>query len=307
MEILIILLVFLFVVVFVMAIGTLIMGGRGQVKDRLTGIKKMSAEMDPEVLMRIPFHQRIIIPALNNFGYFLGRIAPQEIRTRMDRKITHAGRPWNLNFFSLLALQILLGAGFFMTGLFFIRLMQATGGLTFLVLMVLTVVGFFIPYSMVNMKAEARQMAIQRSLPDVLDLLLVSVEAGLGFDMAMKRVTQQMVGPLSEEIKRALDEIRMGGTREVALRSIATRSGVKDLSSFISSVIQSEELGSNIAGTLRVQSDYMRQRRRQRAEEMATKAPVKLVFPLLFFIFPALFVVILGPAAINIFRMFAGL
>jgi tight adherence protein C len=156
----------------------------------------------------------------------------------------------------------------------------------FLFSLLVVLFGFFLPIGVISNRGAARQQLIQRALPDTLDLLQVSVEAGLGFDMALKKVTQQMKGPLSEEIRRALDEIRMGGMREESLRGISRRTGVRDLSSFISAVIQSEELGSNIANTLRAQADYMRQKRRQKAEEAAMKAPVKLVFPLVFFIFP---------------------
>ena len=307
MELIFVFLTFVVTVLLVVTVGSLFMNRRAQVQDRLGKIQSMSADAPPEDVLRLPFMQRIVVPGLSGLGHFFGKVAPWEIRRRVDNRITYAGKPWNLNFFSLLAVQILLGAGGLFFSLFMLRLFQGEVGLMVLIVLLVTLVAFFLPYGVISSKAESRQIAVRKSLPDVLDLLLVSVEAGLGFDMAMKRVTQQMVGPLSEEIKRALDEIRMGGTREVALRSIATRSGVKDLSSFISSVVQAEELGSDIAGTLRVQSDYMRQRRRQRAQEMANKAPVKLIFPLLFFIFPALFIVILGPAAINIFRMLMNL
>jgi len=305
MELLLTVLVFLFTATAVVAIGYFFTNRKSRVKARLENIQSMSEESGSGDMLQLPFSARVINPALTGIGHFFGRVAPGEIRTYMEKRILYAGTPWNLNFFSLLAIQILLGGAFFFISLTLMRLAQAEGGRGFLVILLFTGIGLFLPIGVINSRGEARQKAIRRALPDMLDLLLVSVEAGLGFDMALKKVTQQMPGPLSLEIKRALDEIRMGGTRESALRGIARRTGVSELSSFISAVIQSEQLGSNIAGTLRVQSDYMRQKRRQRAEEMAMKAPVKLVFPLLFFIFPALFVVILGPAAINIFRMFA--
>lgn len=304
MAILLTLLTFLFVVILVVALGTIITYRRNVVKNRLTDIRKMSAEADPEDVLRLPFMERVIMPVLSSMGHFLGNMAPKEIRSRMEKKILYAGTPWNLNFQSLIALQALLGVGLLAFSILLTRFTQAQSGITTLMIILFTLVGLFLPVAVINSKAEARQKAIRRAMPDTLDLLLVSVEAGLGFDMALNKVTQQMKGPLSVEIRRALDEIRMGSTREQALRGIARRTGVSELSSFISAVIQSEELGSNIAGTLRVQSDYMRQRRRQLAQEMAQKAPVKLVFPLIIFIFPALFVVIVGPAAIRIIQMF---
>lgn len=307
MQILLALLAFLFVSTAVVAIGVLFTYRKKRVMDRLQGIQAMSAETDAENMLKLPFTERVLVPALTGMGHRLSGAAPGEIRSKMEKKIIYAGTPWKLNFYSLLAVQFLLAGALLVFSIFFFSLIGLEGAMMWLVVVITTLIGFFLPVSVINMKGEGRQTVIRRSLPDMLDLLLVSVEAGLGFDMALKKVTQQFSGPLSLEIKRALDEIRMGGTREAALRGIARRTGVSELSSFVSAVIQSEQLGSNIAGTLRVQSDYMRQKRRQRAEEMAMKAPVKLVFPLLFFIFPALFVVILGPAVISIFRMFTTL
>lgn len=295
---------FFLTVILVVAIGSLLNARRAQVESRLSGIRKMSVDSDPEEILRLPFMQRVVAPAFSSIGHTLGRAAPQEIRTRTDKKIIYAGRPWNLNFYSLLAVQVLFAAALFFVFLLLFRVTQVEAGRAVFVLLIMLLLGFYIPYFIISSKADARQQVIRRALPDMLDLLLVSVEAGLGFDMALKKVTQQMPGPLSIEVRKALDEIRMGGDRETAFRNIARRSGVSELSSFISSIIQAEQLGSNIASTLRVQSDYMRQRRRQAAQEMAMKAPVKLVFPLILFIFPALFVVIIGPAVIRIFEMF---
>ena len=302
MALIYVFLTFVVTVLLVVAVGSLFLNKRVQVQERLGKIQSMSADAPPEEVLRLPFMQRVVVPGLSGMGHFFGKVAPWEIRRRVDNRIAYAGKPWNLNFFSLLALQILLGGGGLFFSFFMLRLLRGEPGQMVLIVLLVTLVGFFLPYGVISSKAQSRQMEVRKALPDVLDLLLVSVEAGLGFDMAMKKVTQQMRGPLSEEIKRALDEIRMGGDRETALRGIAKRSGVSELSSFVSSVIQAEQLGSNIANTLRVQAEFMRQRRRQRAEEMAMKAPVKLVFPLVLFIFPALFVVILGPAAIQIYR-----
>ena len=307
MSLLLVVLVFLVTVFLVILIGSVIINRRGQVDDRLANIKKMSADADPEDILRLPFFQRVIYPALNNLGHLVGNIAPREIRTRVENQIMYAGRPKNINFFTLLALQALWGGGFLLATYYVLQVMQVDTLRLVLITILAALVGFFFPYVLISKKAEARQETIRRALPDFLDLLLVSVEAGLGFDMALKRVSQQMPGPLSDEVRAALEEIRMGGSRERALRGIAIRCGVNELRSFISAVIQSEQLGSNIASTLRVQAEYMRMKRRQRAEEMAMKAPVKLIFPLVLFILPALFVVILGPAVIRIFGFFAGM
>ncbi len=307
MSLVLTILVFLFTSFLVVAVGSIIINRRRQLQSRLADIQKMSDDADPEDMLRLPFMHRVVMPALNNIGHVLGKIAPKEIRSRVDRRIRYAGSPKNLNFFSLLALQLLVGGALLFLAWFLTSTFQFDGGQMFLVVALMTLGGFFLPYGIITSKADTRQQTIRKTLPDFLDLLLVSVEAGLGFDMALKRVASQMPGPISMEVKRALEVIRMGGNREGALRGIAWRSGVSELSSFISAVIQAEQLGSNITNTLRVQAEYMRQKRRQKAEELANKAQVKLIFPLIFFIFPSLFVVILGPAAIQIFRALAGL
>jgi len=307
MTLLLTVMIFLLTVILVLALGSIMFYRRHQVSDRLSVIQKMTEEANTEEILRLPFMQRVIVPALSSMGHTLGKAAPVEIRTKMENKIQYAGTPGNITFAGLVALQVLLAGSLFVVSMLLFRFLQIEGIRMFFITLLLVLVGFFLPIGVISNRGEARQKAIQRALPDTLDLLQVSVEAGLGFDMALNKVTQQMKGPLSEEIRRALDEIRMGGMREEALRGIARRTGVRDLSSFISAVVQSEELGSNIANTLKAQADYMRQKRRQKAEEMAMKAPVKLVFPLVFFVFPALFVVILGPAVISIFRALASL
>jgi len=304
MTLLLMLLAFLSMLILVVVIGMLLTYRRVQVKDRLSGIREMNMETDAENMLRLPFMERVVVPMLSGMGNALGNLAPREIRTKMEKRILYAGTPGNITFPLLVAVQVLLGGAFLVLSMQLLSFIQVEGFRLALITLLATLIGFFLPIGIINNQGEARQKAIERALPDMLDLLLVSVEAGLGFDMALKKVTQQMAGPLSEEIRLALDEMRMGSIREDALRGIARRTGVVDLSRFISSVIQAEQLGSNIAGTLRVQADYIRQKRRQRAEEAAMKAPVKLIFPLLFFIFPALFVVILGPAVIGIFRFF---
>jgi tight adherence protein C len=304
MTFLLTVLVFLFTVFLVLGLGLVLFSRRQKVSERLTDIRKLAEEADTDVILRLPFIQRVVIPALDNLGNVLGRLAPGEIRSKVENKILYAGTPWNITFAGVVASQVLLGGAFLAMALSLLRFMQIDISRIIFITLILVFVGFMLPIGIINSKGEGRQKAIKRAMPDTLDLLQVSVEAGLGFDMALKRVTQQMKGPLSEEIRRALDEIRMGGSRGTALRGIAKRSGVNELSSFISAVIQAEELGGNISNTLRAQADYMRQRRRQWAEEMAMKAPVKMVFPMLFFIFPALFVVILAPAVISIIRVF---
>jgi tight adherence protein C len=166
--------------------------------------------------------------------------------------------------------------------------------------------GFFIPDLLVYSKAKERQATIEMELPDTLDQMRMSVDAGLGFDAAMHRAAVAGDGPLAEEMLRMLHEIQLGVSRAEAMKSLAERTNVTDLDSFVLAVVQSSSYGIPVAKVLRVQSDELRAKRRDRAEERALKIPVLLIFPLAFCIFPAMFVVLLGPAAIRIFRDLSG-
>ncbi len=152
-----------------------------------------------------------------------------------------------------------------------------------------------------------RQLAILRALPDVLDLLTVSVKAGLGFDSALLKVTEKMSGPLPQEMQLVLHEIKMGVLRRDALKALAKRTGVKELQSFVGTIIQADQLGVSISKVLQLQADSLRESRRQVAEEKAMQAPVKMLFPLVLFIFPTLFIVLLGPAVLQIIKQFAAM
>ncbi len=158
------------------------------------------------------------------------------------------------------------------------------------------ILGYFLPVVWLILRIRGRQSRILRALPDALDLLTISVEAGLGFDAAMSRVVDKWKNELTEAFARVLIEIQMGTLRREALRSMADRAEVQELTSFVAAIIQADQLGVSLARVLRIQSEQMRIRRRQRAEELAHQAPIKMMFPLVFLIFPALFIVLLGPA-----------
>ena len=279
---------------------------RRQVSERLLEIKKMEKTPEDEDALKLPFSERVIQPLYNNLGSALGNLAPKEIRNNIEQRMVYAGSSETLDFNKLTVSMLIFGMFFGVLFAFiFSRVLLITGGRLIIGVFVTTVIGLYFPLLVLNSQAANRQKEMQKELPDILDLLLVSVEAGLGFDMALKRVTDKMPGDLSKEFSRGLEEIKRGKRREEAFRGIARRTGVSDVSSFVTAVIQSEQLGSNIANTLRIQADTMRRKRRQRAEETAMKAPIKMLFPMIFFILPTLFIVILGPAIISIVEMFS--
>lgn len=291
------LLAFITAVLLVIILDNLFFNRKKQIKARLENISSMTELVDDEEVLRLPIMDRLIKPAYNQLLKFISNAAPKEIRVKYENIISTAGSQKSVTFSRIIGIQILssllLGS--------LILLMTYHGKKTGMLLTIPAIIfGFMIPLSLIKTQADRRKKSIRRSLPDLLDLLYVSVEAGLAFDMALKKTADKMPGPLSEEINKTLDEMGRGRNRQDALRGMVSRTGVDDLSYFVTSVIQTEQLGSNIANMLRVQSTTMRQKRRQRAEEAAMKVPVKMLFPLIFFIFPTLFIVVLGPAAIRI-------
>jgi len=188
---------------------------------------------------------------------------------------------------------------------FFAQRVAASGFQRLILLLFPVVLGFFGPDAWLSRKVQERRGLMQRALPDVLDLLVISVEAGLGFDSALARVVATVPGPLTEEFFRMLQETRVGVSRRDAMRHLTERTDLDELRSFLLAMMQAEAFGVAIARVLRVQADEMRVKRRQRAQEKAFAAPVKIVFPLIFCIFPSLFIVLLGPAAIQISETFS--
>jgi tight adherence protein C len=254
-----------------------------------------------------PLSERAIAPIFIGVGKRLGRFTPAGWLKRTQHRLVLAGSPGSLdaNAWAVIKLLGLVGG----LALFFLirSLTSLTIPMTILTFALMMFLGFFGPDVWLNRKIEDRRLQMQRALPDVLDLLVISVEAGLGFDSALARVVNTVPGALSEEFFRMLQETRVGVTRRDAMRHLMERTDLDELRSFILSMMQAEAFGVAIARVLRVQADEMRIKRRQRAQEKAFAAPVKLVFPLVFCIFPSLFIVLLGPAAISIYETFTGL
>jgi tight adherence protein C len=252
-----------------------------------------------EMELQQPFFERVVRPTIQRLSRVRSRQEGGAV-AKMDRRLEQAGYPGGLRgadwigvkFLSLILFAV-LG---FVLGLF---LLGGVGG-GFLLVGVGAAVGYLAPEFWLGKRIAKRSMAMVLQLPDALDLLTISVEAGLGFDAALAKVVEKMEGALVDEFRTALAEVRMGRPRREALRDLATRADAQPVTNFIGAIVQAEQLGVPIAKVLQIQSNQLRIERRQRAEEAAAKAPVKMLFPMVGCIFPTIFIVILGPAVISV-------
>lgn len=243
--------------------------------------------------------ERLVGPSIRSWSGRLRQLSPQGWVESLDRRLELAGLTHRYPVEQLLMTKFVVAALVFV--IFVFTPLRATPVALPLALL-LVPIAFFLPDYFISKRAGARQLQIQKALPDNLDQITMSVEAGLGFEGALERVVQAGEGPLTDELRRVLKEMQLGVSRADALRNLADRTDVPDLKSFVFAVVQSEEYGLPIARVLRVQAAELRDKRRSRAEERALKIPVLLIMPLAFGIFPALFIVLLGPAAIRIYR-----
>lgn len=251
-----------------------------------------------------PFFERIIRPILERLASTIGKSTPVKKKVSLQKKLMMAGNPLNLSPGEFLAIQYVLTLGTASCAALFAISLNSPPGFIIIGISLGAAVGLLLPDYYLKMLANKRKEEIQDNLPDVLDLMTVSVEAGLGFDAALVKVTEKIKGVISQEFSRVLQEIKMGKPRRDALRDLGNRSGVDDLIAFLGSIIQADQLGVSIGNVLRLQSEQMRLKRRQRAEEKAMKAPIKMLIPLILFIFPTIFIVVLGPAALQIIDKF---
>jgi tight adherence protein C len=270
------------------------------VQARLTQLGSMQAKNLEELELQQPFLERTLRPLALRLSGSVARVTSSSFTERTEKRLALAGYPGNLrvgDWLGIKAIGAIIGAGilFLVVGVLGGNFL---GGLGLAVVGAL--IGYVGPEFWLGSKVRARQKAILLQIPDALDLLTISVRAGLGFDGALGKVVEKLKGPLTDEFRRALAEIRVGKTRREALRDIIPRTEVQALTNFIGAIIQAEQLGVSISKVLQVQSEQLRIERRQRAEEMAAKAPIKMLFPLVGCIFPSLFIVILGPALILI-------
>jgi tight adherence protein C len=278
--------------------------GKGSVQSFEERLRQMSREPGKidltELELSKPFSERVIFPIVERIGSMIAKITPQEVLKEAGKKIQQSGLKLKAPLFvaSQIVMAVILPALLGAVGI-----MQKQPGMKGVGMLVFAgLIGYFMPDLWLKGKVGARKGEIQRKLPDALDLLTVSVEAGLGFDMALSKVVEKMKGPLAEEFSKMLHEVRMGKPRRDAMKNMSARVDCQDLTQFISALVQADKLGVSIANVLRVQSDQMRLKRRQRAEETAMKAPLKMSFVLVFFVLPALLIVLLGPAAISVIQ-----
>ncbi len=258
-----------------------------------------------EIELSQSFTDRVIIPLAKRVGEFALRFTPQNAIQDTTQKLEQAGNPsgleptvfWALRFVGIgLGIVMLLVSSFAPEGSFL------QGSTALYIALGAAVFGFYLPELWLRSKVNSRRKEILKAMPDALDLLVICVEAGLGFDMAMDRVQDKWNNEVGVIFARVLREMQLGKIRRDALRDMANRVGLNELTSFVAAVVQSEQLGVSMANVLRVQADAMRIKRRQLAEEEAQKAPIKMLFPMAFLIFPSLMIILLGPAALLLMR-----
>jgi tight adherence protein C len=244
---------------------------------------------------------RLLGPMAAQFAGSLQKLLPVHWVKGIERSLVMAGEPTTLSGF-LIGSALAEGA----LVLFALTIISSSGGGGMTTIMVggIGVIGIFGPKIWLSNRVRHRQKQVLKSLPDAFDLITTCVEAGLGLEAALARVAEKVEGPFGEELTIMLHEVSLGRLRREAMKDLGQRVGVPDLTAFINAVIQAESMGTSIAAVLRVQADQMRMKRRQRAEQQAQAAPIKMMFPLVLCIFPCMFLVILGPAGIQIYEQF---
>jgi len=275
------------------------------IEDRM-GLEHEVPRSVEELELQAPFSQRVLVPMVQRVIRMAARLAPRRNVERLRHDLMVAGNPYGLTVTDFLGIRFLTGVLGAAVG--FVLLVLSSGSSKVVIFpIILGLLGFYLPNFWLKMRMSARQREIIRALPDALDMLTIAVDAGLGFDAAMLKIGERWDHALAREFNRVVTEIRLGKTRREALRDMADRLDVSDLSNFVAVLIQAEQLGLGIAKVLHTQSEQLRIRRRQRAEEEARKAPIKMLFPLIFLIFPAMFAVILGPAVPMFMELFAAM
>lgn len=278
---------------------------RFRVLERLHAVASPARPVDEDDVLQLPLARRIMGLAMRSVSSRLGQIAPAKLLQRIEDQIERAGNPRGLKPGDLLAAQGVLGLLAMAAAATFLRMIGVTAVRAAAASLCSGALAGYLPWFYLTRAADRRKREIRRSLPDMIDFLIVSLEAGLSFDLSLIKVVERFRGPVAEEFQRAVREMQLGKPRKDALRDLARRVDLEEVSTLVNAVNQAEQLGVGVAGALRVQADLIRDRRQQLIEEQAMKAPVKMLFPLIFLIFPSIFVVILGPAILNLLSIFS--
>jgi tight adherence protein C len=251
-----------------------------------------------------PISERFFRPLLQQLSRLVARNTPANVMENAQKRLLHGGTPNNLTVSDFMGIKGLVAA--LLAGLGLVIGFLGNTGFFAMVLMVVVLgtIGFLLPDFWLGSKVRQRRRHLLRALPDAIDLLSISVEAGLGFDAALNRLVEKTQNELAYEFGRVIAEMRIGVPRREALRALAERTGIQELGIFVTAIIQAEQLGASISNVLHVQSAEIRIRRRQRAEVLAHQAPIKMLFPMAFLIFPPMFVVILGPSIPTVVHIF---
>ena len=255
-----------------------------------------------DIELEQPFMERVIVPVIKKIGEISTRFTPQRLLQETTRKLELAGNPGRIDASTFLATRF-VGATIFGGLLLLISSLSSVNwpfGRVVLIVGIFTALGFFFPQLWLQSRINSRQAEVRKALPDALDLLTICVEAGLGFDAAMSKVNEKWENELSIMFGRCIREVQLGKTQREALRDMSDRIGLAELTSFVAAVIQSQILGVSLAKVLRIQADQMRVKRRQFAEELAHKAPVKMIIPMALLTFPSIMIILLAPAGFQI-------
>ena len=301
---------FLFVIVLV---TLLVVGLRNRTEsdplaDRLAeygGEAELSANLE-DIEMSVPFSQRVLLPLAQTVARFTTQFTPQETLEKTQKQLRLAGNPNGLTpsiiWFMRFGMAIFMGAG-----ILTVLAVSKQKSLYIVVgTLIAILIGFMLPQMWLGSKIKRRQDEVIKSLPDALDLMSICVNAGLGLDQAMGKVYDKWENELGLAFGRVIQEIQVGKTRKEALRDMDESFGVADVTTFVGAIIQADQLGVSMTKILNIQADQMRIKRRQRAEQKAQQAPVAMMIPLAIFIFPSIYIVLLGPAVIQVFRVFVG-
>ena len=309
-------LIIILVLVLVIAIILTVIGLRSPdfdesriLNERLNELSQEEGPLELRKLeLSLPFQERVVYPIARKLGELAIRFTPQNAMKSIERKLELAGVSSAIDPTIILAVQF-IALVFFGGIILFVLSIGSTGwplGRRLLLSLMFGLIGFYFPTMVLSSRISRRQKEIRKAMPDALDLLTICVEAGLGFDAAMNKVSEKWESQLSMAFARVIQEIQLGKIRRIALRDMANRIGLTEMTSFVAAVIQSEQLGVSLSKVLRIQADQMRIRRRQMAEEEAHKAPIKMLIPMGLLIFPSLMIVLLTPAAIRLMQSALG-